>query len=262
MKSATPVPWDIRLMQATAAMLMLVFAGLVAYQVIGGVARLGLFTVSAVSVHGEVAHSNAVTVRANVMPHLGGSIMTLDLQHTRSVFEALPWVRHAIVRREFPNRLRVTLQEHHAIAYWGDEAEPRLMNNFGEVFEANIGEVDKENLPRLIGPSEQASAILATYQTLAPEFAVLDFSIDQLELSARGAWRVQLDNGATLELGSGTVAELRERVARFVHTLTQVASRHGRRVYAVESADLRYAQGYALRLQGVSTVTGASAKKQ
>jgi cell division protein FtsQ len=33
-----------------------------------------------------------------------------------------------------------------------------------------------------------------------------------------------------------------------------VASLHGRDVSALETADLRYAQGYALRLQGVSTV--------
>ena len=41
---------------------------------------------------------------------------------------------------------------------------------------------------------------------------------------------------------------------RFVQTLTQVTAKYGRRVDALESADLRHNEGYALRLRGVSTL--------
>ena len=63
-----------------------------------------------------------------------------------------------------------------------------------------------------------------------------------------------------VELGTGSAAEIRTRFDRFVRTLTQVAARHGRRISALESADLRYAQGYALKLQGIGTVSGQSGK--
>jgi len=43
----------------------------------------------------------------------------------------------AVVRRQFPNRLSVVLQEHQAVAYWGAERESLLINSYGEVFEAN-----------------------------------------------------------------------------------------------------------------------------
>jgi cell division protein FtsQ len=37
--------------------------------------------------------------------------------------------------------------------------------------------------------------------------------------------------------------------------VTQVTSKYGRRTDALESADLRHGDGYAVRLRGVTTVT-------
>ena len=260
MNPAMSAPLDVKLMNVTASALLLVFAGLVLAVLLGWAMRHPVFAIRGITVQGEVAHTNAVTLRANVMPQLSGSLFTLDLAQARSAFEALPWVRRAVVRREFPNRLRVQLQEQHTAAFWGAQDESQLVNNFGEVFEANVGEVEQDNLPRLVGPDGQAAQTLQMYRELVSQFAVLDAALDQLELSASGGWRATLDSGAVIELGSGTPAEVAARVQRFAATLTQVASRYGRHADAVESADLRYAQGYALRLKGVSTLAAASSK--
>ena len=258
MTPSLPMPMDVKLMNATASALLLVFAGLVLAALAGWAMRHPVFAIRGITVQGEVTHTNAVTLRANVMPQLAGSLFTLDLAQTRSAFEALPWVRRAVVRREFPNRLRVQLQEQHTVAFWGAQDESLLVNNFGEVFEANLGEVEQEHLPRLGGPEGQAALALAMYRELAPRFEALDTTLEQLQLSASGGWRATLDTGAVIELGSGTAAEVAARVQRFTLTLTQVASRYGRHADALESADLRYAQGYALRLQGVSTLAAAT----
>ena len=55
------------------------------------------------------------------------------------------------------------------------------------------------------------------------------------------------------------IAAGRLRLQRFVRTLTQVAGKYGRRADALESADLRYEDGYALRLKGVTTGSSAPA---
>lgn len=170
-------------------------------------------------------------------------------------------VRKAVVRREFPNRLRVLLEEHQTVAYWGLESESRLLNNFGEVFEANVGEVDQDVLPRLNGPDGQAPKVLAMYETLNPYFAAMDMGIEQLEMTVRGGWRARLASGASLELGGGTAEELIGRTQRFLKTLTQVVSRYGRTQDALEAADLRHEDGYAIRLRGVTTVATDKTKK-
>jgi cell division protein FtsQ len=43
------------------------------------------------------------------------------------------------------------------------------------------------------------------------------------------------------------------RSQRFAQTLTQVTSKYGRRPEALVTADLRHADGYAVRLRGVAT---------
>jgi len=260
MKIALSAPLDVKLMNLTASVLFVVLA-LAAFSA-GALwaSRHAVFAIRAIAVTGEVTHNNAVTLRANVVAHLSGTFLTMDLTQARHVFESVPWVRQAVVHRDFPNRLRVQLQEHHAVAYWGAENESRLVNNFGEVFEANVGEVEQDTLPRLSGPDGHAPQVLTMYQTLQPAFEVMDLGLEQLELTARGGWRARLDTGAVLELGSGVSLEVLARTQRFLQTLTQVTSRYGRKPEALETADLRHQDGYAIRLRGVSTLVAASAK--
>jgi cell division protein FtsQ len=254
-------PFDVRLMNTTANALFVLFAVLTAGALAHWVGNHPLFAIRAITVVGEVTHNNPVTLRANVLPRLSGSFFTLDLAQARQSFEAVPWVRQAVVRREFPNRLKVVLQEHRAAAYWGAEGDSRLLNSFGEVFEANAGEVEHEQLPRLVGPAGQEPQVLVMYRQLQPMFESLDLGIDQLELTGRASWVARLDTGAVVELGRGNSDEIGARTTRFLRTLTQVTARYSRRPDAVEAADLRHPDGYALRLRGVSTVVNSETKK-
>jgi len=262
MNTAVVAPADVKLMNMTASVLFLAFVVLGALATVRWVVRLPVFDVKGITVTGDVTHNNAVTLRANVAPRLVGTFFSMDLPRVRAAFEAVPWVRHAVVRRQFPNRLQVVLQEHRAVAYWGSDNELRLINSFGEVFEANVGEVEQDALPSLNGPEGQGAEVLAMYRAVAPLFEQMEMPVDGLELSVGGSWRVLLDTGAAIELGRGGIAEVSARVRRFLATLTQVTSRYARHANAVESADLRHENGYAIRLRGVSTVVAAVVPKK
>jgi cell division protein FtsQ len=260
MREAVSAPLDVRLMNATASALFVAVGVMGLAAVLWWVLRHPVFSLAGINVHGDLAHNNAVTLRVNVAPRLSGNFFTLDLPAARAAFEAVPWVRKAVIRREFPNRLDVQLQEHQPVAYWGAEGESRMLNSFGEVFEANVGDVETEDLPRLSGPQDQASQLLAMYRMLLPLFEVLEMVPEKLELTDRGSWRVHLDTGTVMELGRGSPAEIAERTRRFVHTATQATSKYNRTPDAIESVDLRHVNGYALRLRGVTTVTAEAAK--
>lgn len=253
MNPAVPTPFDIKLMNIAASALFAV--GMVLFAAAGAwwAVRHPLFSIAGITVQGEVTHNSAPTLRANVAPRLAGNFFTIDLAAARAAFESVPWVREAVVKREFPNRLRVLLREHHAVAFWGDESDSRLLNEQGEVFEANAGDVEQDDLPSLAGPDEEGSQVLAMYRALKPMFETLDLRVQRLALTQRGNWQAELENGAVVELGRGNTAEVGARTQRFLHTVTQVASRYGRTPQALVSADLRYAEGYALRLRGVAT---------
>ncbi len=264
MKTAapTPLPIDVRMMTALATVLFGVAALAVLGALLGWAARLPQFAITGVSVSGDVSHYNAITLRANVMPRLQGTFFTLDVTAARKVFETMPWVRQAIVRREFPNRLKVQLQEHQAVAFWGEEGDTRLVNSFGEVFEANAGEIEQDNLPRLNGPEGQSATVLAMHRSLQPLFGPMELTLDQLELTPRGGWRAVLDTGTEVDLGSGTTPELMARTERFLKTVTQVTARYQRSPDQLASVDLRHTDGYAIRLNGVATLGEDEIKKR
>jgi cell division protein FtsQ len=245
-----PLPLDVTLMNNLSMVLGGVFAAMVLALAVAWLMRQPLFNLSAIQIQGDLTHNNALTLRANVAPKLAGNFITVDLGRTRAAFEAVPWVRRAVVQRDFPGRLKVVLQEHKAVARWGVEGDSRLVNNHGEVFEANQGDVEAEDLPLLNGPQGQAAWVLQVYQTLSPMFGEIDAVLEQLQLTGQGSWRARLDSGAVIELGHGSLDEVQARARRFIATLTQVASRYEREL---ESADLRYGNGYAIRLRGVTT---------
>jgi len=261
MTSAMPLPFDVKLMNLAASAMFAL--GFVLFAVAGAwwAVRHPMFAIAGITVQGEVAHNSVPTIRANVTPQLAGNFFTIDLSAARRAFETVPWVRQAVVRREFPNRLRVSLEEHHAVALWGGEGDSRLLGDRGEVFEANVGDVEQDDLPRLAGPDDQGAQVLATYRAVKPLFDPIDIALQQLTLTPRGNWQAELDNGASVELGRGTPAEIAARTQRFIATVTQVASRYGRTPEALVSADLRYGEGYALKLKGVATTGGDTAKK-
>ena len=249
---------DLRLMNGAAVLLFAVFLGSVALAATRWVSNRSVFALQGITVQGDVGHANVPTVRAHVVSRVAGSFFSIDLAKTRSVFETMPWVRHAVVHRDFPNRLRVQLQEHQVAAYWGDANEPRLLNTFGEVFDANVGEVEIDDLPRLNGPLGQSTAVLAAYRALSPQFAAMDLTIESLELTSQGSWRVGLSGGAVIEAGRGELDEVQARTRHFLKTLTRVLARYQRPAGALESADLRHENGYALRLRGISTLAAVA----
>lgn len=262
MKKTMIAPMDIRLMNLTAALLLFGLTLLLLGELGAWLARHPMFSIAGISVRGDVRHDSESLLRKQVMSRLQGTFLTIDLQAARESFEALPWVRRAVVRREFPNRLQVQLEEHRPAAFWGGGgAEPRLLNVQGEVFEVNLGELEHDELPYLSGPDEQSAEVLSTFRALQPRLQAIGLNLRRLELTGRGNWRAELDKDAVIELGRGTAQEVETRAARFVQTLPEVAARYGRTASALLSADLRHQDGYAIRLHGVSTVPATQARK-
>ena len=249
--AAVAAPFDIGLMNVTAAVFGTIGAVVLAAVLVFWLARQPAFALKSIRIVGDVTRNSVATIRANAMPQLAGNFFTLDLAAGRRAFESVPWVRRAVIDRVWPNRLQVRLEEHRPVALWStDGSAEKLVNSFGEVFEANLGDVEDDGLPTLQGPEGSAARMLGLFARLAPILARVDARIDTLTMSARGSWSAELDSGAEVQLGRGSDDEVAERAERFVGTLAQVLARYQR---PLEYADLRHRDGYAVRLKGIST---------
>jgi cell division protein FtsQ len=251
MATDSALPFDIRLMNGVAsALFVLVGVALLAAAVLW-LTRAPWLSIRVIQLEGDLQRNSVATIRANATPRLAGNFFSIDLDKARAAFESVPWVRQATLRRVWPDRLAVHLDEHHPVALWqGEDGNERLVNAQGEVFEANVGDVEDEGLPEFSGPAGSSAQMLALYRRLQPVFGAQRLEIEQLYLSGRGSWRVELDTGAQVQLGRGSDDELVARSDRFLRTVSQITGRFQR---DLEYADLRHADGYAVRLRGITT---------
>lgn len=262
--AAAALPADVRLMNSAARVLLGVVLLGAAWAGWRWLQHAPLLPIHHVVLQGEVTRHSAEEVREHAAPLLAGHFLGLDLQRSRQAFEALPWVRRAVVRRVWPDTLVVELQEHQPAAVWEGPADTpssapaeRLVNVQGEVFEADLGEVEEDGLPRLAGPEGSAAQMLTLARSLQQALAPSGLALARLQQSQRGAWQLELDGGGRLTLGRGSHAELLARSERFARTYAELRERYPQ---PLEYADLRHADGYALRLRGVSTAAEAPAR--
>ncbi len=201
-------------------------------------------------------HLDAVTLHSQAIPTIlastRGNFFTADLEVVRRAFESVSWVRRAQVRREWPDRLIVKIEEHQVLATWDDG---RLVNTFGELFTANPAEAEEDSedpLPELAGPVGTERDVASRYLDFKSWLARLALAPDQVTLSPRYAWRVHANNGTstglTIELGrERDGSTVPDRIVRMLNAWPQLTSRWSKPTLI----DLRYPNGFALRAEGL-----------
>lgn len=240
-------PWhDARLLNMTANAL---FAGVLAACLgvaLWWVSQRPVFALRTVEVEPRpgdtLRHVSDALLRATVSRSVRGNFFSISLAEVRAVFETVPWVRKASVRRVFPDGLMVEIEEHRPLALWGDG---RLVNTFGELFSANLGEAEEAGpLPHFSGPPGTEVQVARRFAELRRALAPQAVEPVALSLSDRHAWTLRLADRTTLLLGREQGMPIDRRLARWMHTYPQVMAELNRRA---EVIDLRYPNGFAIR---------------
>ncbi len=193
----------------------------------------GLFPLHSVRLSAAPQRVVAQEVLAVARNEVRGNFFTVDIERLRQSLEKLPWVRSVTIRREFPDRLAVQLEEHRALARWNGSA---LVNMQGEVFSAYTEQI----LPDFIGQKDDSGEVAQRYGEFSRQLAALNLQVAQLALSPRHAWQLRLSSGMVLELGR---EEMQQRLARFVAVYPySLAAQAG----SVRYVDMRYRNGFAV----------------
>lgn len=233
---------DLLIVLATAA---LAWAALTALQ------RLPLFPLRELVLTGAPDLVSSAQLEHATRAAVSGNFFTVDLNAARSAYEKLPWVRKAVVSRQWPDGLKLTLEEHEAHARWRPLGsftvnEGMLVNRQGELFSADVaanGKPDVKQLPQLSGPEDSVPELLQRHSEFAQALAPIQRRVEAITLSPRRAWRLELDNGVRIELGRDQERHpLAERLARFVAHYDAIAARSGK----LHTIDMRYPNGFAM----------------
>ena len=199
--------------------------------------RSPLFPVTQLDVKSALAKTTSEEIEAATRGHIGGNFFAVTPAEVRAGLEQLPWVRRASVRRVWPDRLEVELEEHVVLARWGDDA---LVSIHGERFNGTTDQV----LPLFLGPPGSEREVALRYARFADAVAPLGTAVERVVLTPRYAWQLRLASGLHVMLGrdaEAAEARLRAFVAAYPQTLGRMARKH-------EYIDLRYPNGFALRV--------------
>lgn len=257
---------NVRLLNSIANALFGLAFLLIAWAGVKLVVESPLFLLRSIRIEGELAHVSRAEVVKALDGRLAGTFFNMDLDAVRVLFETIPWVRRAQVRRMWPDRLEVRMEEHVPMARWGHAGENRMVNSHGEVFTAPLRPEAGDGrrltaLPQLAGPAGTAAEVLRRHAAFAAALAPLELRLDSVMLSPRYSWQLKLSNGLAVQLGrdSGDRSADKNaadkggegvdaRFARFVSIYPRTLAPLGRRLSYV---DLRYGNGFALRVPGL-----------
>ena len=234
--------WDNPRELNTIAMVLTTLAVLaIGWSAASWIARRPAFDFREVVVQTKLERTNAAHLEAVIRDELKGTFFTMNLDRARAALGKVPWVRRVTLRRQWPHRLEVSIEEHVALARWNDAA---LVNTQGQVFSAAY----KEPLPRFVGPDGTAPDLTRRYHEWGVALASLHLAVDEVRLSARGAWHVHVtgeDGGLDVELGRD---DPDIAIARFVDIYQRTVGALARAGTRVEQIDLRYRNGFSARV--------------
>ena len=105
-----------------------------------------------------------------------------------------------------------------------------------------------------VGARETLKEITIQYEFFRRNLAAIGLAPVQIGVTPRRAWQVRADNGLTIELGR---EDIEPRLERFVGAYARTVGRLQRRI---DHVDLRYSNGFAVRIHELRGEPRSAAK--
>ena len=210
------------------------------------------FPLTKLRVASDARHIDDAELQKVLAPYAKQGFFAVRLDDAQAALAKLPWVEEAEVSKKWPDVLEVHITEHRPLALWDDTL---LLSERGSLYPRNaMGTALPKGMPQLGGDPRRVAEVLAFYNQSRELFAPLGLGVRELRQDARGSWSLRLSDGAQVLVGRQD-AEL--RVRRFADLLPKLISPEGR---ALQRADLRYANGFALKWSEAASPTALPRK--
>lgn len=199
-------------------------------------ARLLDRPIRAITIDGPFQRVSALQVEEAISDELGQGFFSANLAQIQSRIVALPWIDQANVARRWPGTLEIVVSEQVPAATWGDAG---LLNVRGELFVEQARHIPAE-LPRLSGPDGRSAEVAKTYLSVRDQLIPIGLDVRRVDMDARGAWQLTLQNGVLIKLGRRDVGE---RIDLFIDVVANIVSS---REEVIEFVDMRYSNGFTI----------------
>jgi len=192
--------------------------------------------ITSISIDGSFQRVSALQIEEAVSDELDTGFFSANLKTIQGKLVALAWIDQASVARRWPGKLVISVTEQIPAAIWGESG---LLNTRGDLFVTDARHVPAE-LPKLSGPEGQSSIVAQRYLMMREELMPFGLDLRQVDLDARGAWRLKLGNGVDIRLGRRDVDA---RAQLFLDVAANIISS---REAEIEFVDMRYSNGFTI----------------
>ena len=166
--------------------------------------------------------------------YLQSNYFKVDLDKIRFAFKKLPWVRDASLRRKWPDKIVVSIEEHQVIARWNRVG---LVNKEGEIFHA----ASEENRPLFIGNESHVKEITINYKEIKKILEKEMMYVSIISLSERLSWEITTTDRLKINLGKDDILQkIIQFTDNFKYVISELKS-------TIEYVDLRYRDGFSVR---------------
>jgi len=195
-----------------------------------------------IQISGEFQQLDTRQLEQQLWRQINTSYALTDLASIKQQLEQHAWINQVDLQRSWPDLLKVQVREERPVARWGDQG---LVNEQGRIFspaESFSQQLPTQfaALPQLSGPEPRSLALMAQYRDFNQILRPLGISVSGLQMEARGAWTLTLDNGIRLLIGRGNAIE---KLRRFTQVYSEVLARYADRIVQI---DARYTNGLAV----------------
>ena len=200
------------------------------------------FVIDQLKIRGKFKYMDPDEVQDVVLERSIGNFFSVDLDDIKRRIESLPWVQHAVVRREWPDSMLVTISEHRPVMRWQNE---QWVNAAGEVIDVPNVAVDIKRPIVLSGNQDDAQLLLHKAFLWKKSLSRDGLELQSLNLSGSHAWTLGIYHGLSdskFELLLGR-ENANHRLERFRSLFDERFSNANQRLQRV---DARYPDGLAV----------------
>jgi cell division protein FtsQ len=205
-----------------------------------GLMRPITLPVKSVQVMGEFRFLDRARLQAEVEAIIAEGVLVSSTRQLREAMVALPWVKDATVRKQWPSQLIIQISEHTPVALWGEDSVV--------VADAMLIHPGRQHRPqqmvRFSGSEQAVEEMLAFYRAIQATGAPWLADLEELALSRYGSWSMNLRTDLRVNLGR---RDLSRRLQRLARVWVRLPHANGMR-----TIDLRYQHGLAVTLAGPS----------
>lgn len=255
----------------TKLFLFLTLIGLVVstWMFISWLNKPGNFPIKKVELINKLENQGSRELQKVAANALNGGFFSLNVELFRTeLLTHLPWVKNVSVRKMWPDKLLIEIIEHKPVVRWLSTQKDKnskagskmdLLSNEGVVFTPKLTEEQKKRFSSWAlfnGPINSAGMILKYCVQMNEQLKQLDLSLVRCGMNERRSWVINLNNNMTVKLGKEDVMQKLNRfISVFMNQLKQYLD-------VVDSADLRYANGFTIQWNSENNVDVKSKREQ